>query len=59
VVVAIKEHDAVPAKVRELGRRHGAAGVRGRGGDHTDTPFGRRAVGWEPKGVPVRVEVAP
>ena len=27
--------------------------------DRTDTPFGRRAVDWELKGVPVRVEIGP
>jgi prolyl-tRNA synthetase len=27
--------------------------------DRTDVPFGRRAVDWELKGVPVRVEVGP
>ncbi len=27
--------------------------------DRTDTSFGRRSVGWELKGVPVRVEVGP
>jgi prolyl-tRNA synthetase len=27
--------------------------------DRTDTPFGRRAVDWELKGVPVRIEVGP
>ena len=27
--------------------------------DRTDVPFGRRAVDWELKGVPVRIEVGP
>jgi prolyl-tRNA synthetase len=27
--------------------------------DRVDTPFGRRAVDWELKGVPLRVEVGP
>ncbi|MFS8202027.1 proline--tRNA ligase [Streptomyces sp. CWNU-52B] len=59
VVLAIKGDEAVLAKVRELADRLGAAGVRVRVDDRTDTPFGRRAVDWELKGVPVRVEVGP
>jgi prolyl-tRNA synthetase len=59
VVLAIKGDDAVIAKVREIGDRLGAAGVRVQVDDRTDTPFGRRAVDWELKGVPVRIEVGP
>ncbi|GHJ40757.1 proline--tRNA ligase [Streptomyces sp. TS71-3] len=59
VVVAIKGDDAVLAKVREIGDRLKAAGVRVRVDDRTDTPFRRRAVDWELKGVPVRIEVGP
>lgn len=49
----------VLAKVREIGDRLKAAGVRVHVDDRTDVPFGRRAVDWELKGVPVRVEVGP
>jgi prolyl-tRNA synthetase len=59
VVLAIKGDDAVVAKVRELGDRLRAAGVRTVVDDRTDTPFGRRAVDWELKGVPLRIEVGP
>ncbi|MEV5438146.1 proline--tRNA ligase [Streptomyces sp. NPDC052682] len=59
VVLAIKGEEAVLAKVRELGDRLRAAGIRVHVDDRTDTPFGRRAVDWELKGVPVRVEVGP
>jgi prolyl-tRNA synthetase len=59
VVLAIKGDDAVLAKVREVGDRLAAAGVRVRVDDRTDTPFGRRAVDWELKGVPLRVEIGP
>ncbi|MFE9809574.1 proline--tRNA ligase [Streptomyces sp. NPDC005227] len=59
VVLAIKGDEAVLAKVREIGDRLKAAGVRVHVDDRTDTPFGRRAVDWELKGVPVRVEVGP
>ncbi|WP_267244609.1 proline--tRNA ligase [Streptomyces sp. PR69] len=59
VVLAVRGDDAVLAKVREIGDRLTAAGVRVQVDDRTDTPFGRRAVDWELKGVPVRIEVGP
>ncbi|MGP4003908.1 proline--tRNA ligase [Streptomyces sp. 8N706] len=59
VVLAIKGDDAVIAQVREIGDRLRAAGIRVQVDDRTDTPFGRRAVDWELKGVPVRIEVGP
>ena len=59
VVLAIKGDEPVIAKVREIGAQLEAAGVRVVVDDRTDTPFGRRAVDWELKGVPVRVEVGP
>lgn len=59
VVLAVKEDDAVLAAVREAGERLTAAGVRVQVDDRTDVPFGRRAVDWELKGVPVRVEIGP
>ncbi|MGW2047828.1 proline--tRNA ligase [Streptomyces sp. NPDC001858] len=59
VVLAIKGDEAVLAKVRELGDRLRAAGLRVRVDDRTDVPFGRRAVDWELKGVPVRIEIGP
>ncbi|SEG92647.1 prolyl-tRNA synthetase [Actinacidiphila yanglinensis] len=59
VVLAIKDDEAVVAKVREVGDKLRAAGLRVVVDDRTDTPFGRRAVDWELKGVPVRVEIGP
>ncbi|MER6998051.1 proline--tRNA ligase [Streptomyces sp. NPDC000410] len=59
VVLAIKGDEAVLAKVREIGDRLRGAGIRVQVDDRTDTPFGRRAVDWELKGVPVRIEVGP
>ncbi|MFJ9151442.1 proline--tRNA ligase [Streptomyces sp. NPDC102270] len=59
VVLAIKGDEPVLAKVRDIGDRLRAAGLRVHVDDRTDTPFGRRAVDWELKGVPVRVEVGP
>ncbi|MDQ0845362.1 prolyl-tRNA synthetase [Streptomyces sp. V1I6] len=58
VVMAIKGDEAV-AKVREIGRQLSAAGLRVQVDDRVDTPFGRRAVDWELKGVPVRIEIGP
>ncbi|MFJ3308011.1 proline--tRNA ligase [Streptomyces sp. NPDC086549] len=59
VVLAIKGDEAVLAKVREIGDRLKAAGIRVHVDDRADIPFGRRAVDWELKGVPVRVEIGP
>ncbi|MFF1719634.1 proline--tRNA ligase [Streptomyces sviceus] len=59
VVLAIKGDEQVLAKVRDIGDRLRAAGLRVHVDDRTDTPFGRRAVDWELKGVPVRVEIGP
>ncbi|MFD9862925.1 proline--tRNA ligase [Streptomyces alboflavus] len=59
VVLAVKDDAAVLAEVREIGERLTAAGVRVQVDDRTETPFGRRAVDWELKGVPVRVEIGP
>ncbi|WP_326596306.1 proline--tRNA ligase [Streptomyces sp. NBC_01803] len=59
VVLAIKDDEAVLAKVREIGAALTAAGIRTEVDDRTDTPFGRRAVDWELKGVPARIEVGP
>ncbi|MFF8915741.1 proline--tRNA ligase [Streptomyces sp. NPDC015032] len=59
VVLAVKEADAVQAAVRSIGERLRAGGIRAEVDDRTDVPFGRRAVDWELKGVPVRIEVGP
>ncbi|WBB62793.1 proline--tRNA ligase [Streptomyces sp. WMMC500] len=59
VVVAVKGDEAVLAAVREAGDRLAAAGLRVRVDDRVDVPFGRRAVDWELKGVPVRIEIGP
>ncbi|MGX1506344.1 UNVERIFIED_CONTAM: prolyl-tRNA synthetase [Streptomyces graminofaciens] len=58
VVMAIKGDEAV-TKVHEVGRLLTAAGLRVHVDDRVDTPFGRRAVDWELKGVPVRIEIGP
>lgn len=54
---------AIKPEVIEVAQRLGAelrdAGVRVEVDDRTDVPFGRRAVDWELKGVPLRLEVGP
>jgi len=57
VVMAIKP-DVVEA-VHRIGDDLRAQGVRVVVDDRADVPFGRRAVAWELKGVPLRVEVGP
>ncbi|MEU8221832.1 proline--tRNA ligase [Kribbella sp. NPDC048915] len=57
VVLAVKE-EAIEA-ARRIGTELEEAGVRVTVDDRTDQPFGRRAVNWELKGVPIRIEVGP
>jgi prolyl-tRNA synthetase len=57
VVLAVKA-EAVEAAQR-IGVELRENGVRVEVDDRVDTPFGRRAVDWELKGVPVRVELGP
>ncbi len=57
VVLAIRD-EAVDA-ARKLTEELTALGVRVRLDDDLNTSFGRRAVDWELKGVPVRVEIGP
>jgi len=57
VVLAVKP-EALDA-CRRLASDIAASGVRVRLDDRTDQSFGRRAVEWELKGVPVRIELGP
>ncbi len=57
VVLAVKDETREAA--RNLVGELAAAGVRARLDDRTNLGFGRRAVDWELKGVPVRLEVGP
>jgi prolyl-tRNA synthetase len=59
VVMAIKDDPAVLDQVRVLGAKLNAAQVRTVVDDRVDVPFGRRAIDWELKGVPVRLELGP
>ena len=59
VVTMVKAGDGVAELAARLVADLAAAGVRVELDDRIDTAFGRRAVDWELKGVPVRVEVGP
>ena len=59
VVIAVKGEESVLSAVRELTQRLRSAGVRAEADERTESPFGRRSVDWELKGVPARIEVGP
>ncbi|NUT20150.1 MAG: proline--tRNA ligase [Hamadaea sp.] len=60
LVMVVKESDgSVTAAAEGLVGELAAAGVRVKLDDRVDTPFGRRAVDAELKGVPLRIEVGP
>ncbi len=57
VVLAVKPEACEMA--HRIGRELAALQVRVTVDDRTDVPFGRRAVDWELKGIPLRVELGP
>ncbi|MFG1620624.1 proline--tRNA ligase [Kribbella sp. NPDC049227] len=57
VVLAVREETLEAA--RGIADELTAFGLRVEVDDRTDQPFGRRAVNWELKGVPVRIELGP
>jgi prolyl-tRNA synthetase len=59
VVLLVKGDDGAGDAAATLASELRAQGVRVELDDRVDTSFGRRAVDWELKGVPVRVEVGP
>lgn len=59
VVMVVRDGEGVDRAAEALAGELAAAGRRVRVDRRTDTGFGRRSVGWELKGVPVRVEVGP
>src|SRR5262249_25263376 len=59
VVLVVKAEDGAGEAAARLADELRAAGVRVELDARTDTSFGRRAVDWELKGVPVRIEVGP
>jgi prolyl-tRNA synthetase len=59
LVTVVKEGPGVAEAARRLVSDLVAQGIRAELDDRVDTPFGRRAVDAELKGIPVRVEVGP
>jgi len=59
VVTLVKDGEGVGPAAAQLVSDLIAAGVRVELDDRVDTAYGRRAIDWELKGVPVRVEVGP
>ena len=59
VVVLVRDEEGTRAAAVQLTDELRAAGRRVRLDDRVTTSFGRRAVEWELKGVPVRIEVGP
>jgi prolyl-tRNA synthetase len=58
-VILVKPDDGADVAAAALATELRNAGVRVELDSRTDTSFGRRAVDWELKGVPLRVEVGP
>jgi prolyl-tRNA synthetase len=58
-VVVLAVRDETVDAARQITADLAAAGLRVTLDDRTDQPFGRRAVNWELKGVPVRIELGP
>ncbi len=59
VVVLVRADDGAGERAAALAAELGDAGIRARLDDRVETGFGRRAVEWELKGVPVRLDVGP
>jgi len=59
VVMVVKAGEGVAEAAAKLAQELRAQGIRVELDDRVETGFGRRAVDWELKGVPVRVEVGP
>jgi prolyl-tRNA synthetase len=59
VVLAVRTEDGAGEAASALASSLKAAGLRVELDTRTELSFGRRVVGWELKGVPVRVEVGP
>jgi prolyl-tRNA synthetase len=59
VVVLVKEGDGAEEHAPKLAQELTARGLRVELDDSADVSFGRRAVDWELKGVPLRVDVGP
>jgi prolyl-tRNA synthetase len=58
-IVVVRDEDGALEKARALGDAIAAAGVRVKVDADVHTGFGRRAVDWELKGVPLRIDLGP
>jgi prolyl-tRNA synthetase len=58
-IVVVRDEDGAVDKARELGDAIAAAGARVEVDADVHTGFGRRAVDWELKGVPLRIDLGP
>ncbi|MCU1462755.1 MAG: prolyl-tRNA synthetase [Acidimicrobiales bacterium] len=59
VVLVVRAEDGAGDAAAKIAAELAGSGLRVELDDRVDTSFGRRAVEWELKGVPVRVEVGP
>ena len=59
VVLVVRAEDGAGERAAALAAELAGAGLRVRLDDRVDTSFGRRAIDWEVKGIPVRLEVGP
>jgi prolyl-tRNA synthetase len=58
-IVVVRDEDGALAAARELGDAIAATGARVEVDADVHTGFGRRAMNWELKGVPLRIDVGP
>jgi len=59
VILLVRDEEGAGGRAAALAAELRAAGVRVELDDRVATGFGRRAVEWEVKGVPVRIEIGP
>lgn len=59
VVLIARDGPGVADAAKQLANQLASSGIRARLDDRLGSSFGRRAVDWEIKGVPVRVEIGP
>ncbi|HUQ62777.1 MAG TPA: proline--tRNA ligase [Acidimicrobiales bacterium] len=59
VVLVVRAEDGAGERAAAITEELRAAGTRVELDNRTDTNFGRRAVEWELKGIPVRIEIGP
>jgi prolyl-tRNA synthetase len=58
-IVVVRDEDGAVDRAHELARAIAETGVRVKVDDAVHTGFGRRAIDWELKGVPLRIDLGP